>query len=119
MKSTVTVAAVLLVAAGAQASEVFKTTDPQGRPIYTDRPQTLPAQRLDVKTSTTDTVPVFQPFFQLVLAIAPAQGVQFRRQSSLFLGLVRQLLPELPLFGRESQLAQLGEDGRQRGHAIR
>jgi hypothetical protein len=58
MRSTVTVVAGLLLVAGAHASEVFKTTDAQGRPVYTDRPQSLPAERLDVKSATTDTVEV-------------------------------------------------------------
>jgi hypothetical protein len=57
MKPTVIVAAVLL-AVSAQASDVFKSTDPQGRPVYTDKPQTLPAQKLDVRTASTDTVEV-------------------------------------------------------------
>jgi hypothetical protein len=39
MKPTVTIAAVLLLAVGAHASEVFKSTDTQGRPVYTDKPQ--------------------------------------------------------------------------------
>ena len=54
MKSTVMVAGLLLLAMGTQASEVYKTTDPQGRPIYTDKPVSLPAERIGVKTSTTD-----------------------------------------------------------------
>jgi len=54
MKPTVMVAALLLLAAGTQASEVYKTTDNQGRPIYTDKPQSLPAERIGVQTSTTD-----------------------------------------------------------------
>jgi hypothetical protein len=62
MKPTVIIAAVLLLAVGAHASEVFKSTDPQGRPVYTDKPQTLPAQKLDVRTATTDTVEVQQRY---------------------------------------------------------
>jgi hypothetical protein len=58
MKAFVTVATLLLAATGAEASEVYKTTDPQGRPVYTDKPATLPAEKLDVKTSTTDVVEV-------------------------------------------------------------
>jgi len=54
MKPTLIVAAVWLLAASAEANEVYKTTDAQGRPIYTDRPQTLPAQRVGVQTSATD-----------------------------------------------------------------
>lgn len=58
MKAFVTVATILLTAVGAHASEVYKTTDAQGRPVYTDKPVALPAERLNVKTSTTDVVEV-------------------------------------------------------------
>lgn len=54
MKSTVMVAGLLLLATGTLASEVYRTTDAQGRPIYTDKPASLPAERIGVKTSTTD-----------------------------------------------------------------
>jgi hypothetical protein len=55
MKALVTVATLLLAAAGASAGEVYKTTDPQGRPVYTDKPPSLPAERLNVQSATTDT----------------------------------------------------------------
>ena len=58
MKAFLTVALLLLAFAGAQANEVYKTTDPQGRPVYTDKPPVLPAERLNVKSSTTDVVEV-------------------------------------------------------------
>jgi len=60
MKPTLIVAALLLALGVAQASDVFMTKDAQGRPVYTDRPDTLPAQRLDVKSASTDTVAVQQ-----------------------------------------------------------
>ena len=48
-----------LVALGsAQASEVFVTKDAQGRPVYTDRPESLPAQKVNVASQSTDTVAV-------------------------------------------------------------
>jgi len=62
MKAIVTIATLLLAAAGAQASEVYKTTDPQGRPVYTDKPVSLPAEKLNVKSATTDTVEVRQRY---------------------------------------------------------
>jgi hypothetical protein len=63
MKATVTVVTLfLLAAAGAQASDVYRTTDAQGRPIYTDKPPTLPAQKLDVRTSATDAGEVQQRY---------------------------------------------------------
>jgi len=58
MKAFLTIATLLLAAAGAHAGEVYKSTDAQGRPIYTDKPPTLPAQKLNVQTSTTDVVEV-------------------------------------------------------------
>src|SRR5688572_6171207 len=58
MKLSLIPAAMLLTLGVAQASDVFMTKDAQGRPIYTDRPDTLPAQRLDVKSNSTDTVEV-------------------------------------------------------------
>ena len=58
MKAFVTVATLLLAVAGAHAGEVYKTTDPQGRPVYTDKPPSLPAEKLNVQTATTDTVEV-------------------------------------------------------------
>jgi hypothetical protein len=54
MKPTVMVVGLLLLATVAQASEVYRTTDSQGRPIYTDKPQSLPAERIGVKTSNAD-----------------------------------------------------------------
>ena len=58
MKGFVTVATLLMVAAGVQAGEVYKTTDAQGRPVYTDKPPSLPAEKLNVQSATTDVVEV-------------------------------------------------------------
>lgn len=40
------------------AAEVFVTKDAQGRPIYTDRPEQLPAQKMNVASKRTDVVDV-------------------------------------------------------------
>jgi hypothetical protein len=58
-EATLTLLVAMLVAEGAHASDVFKTTDSKGQPVY-DRPATLPAERLDVRTQTTDKVEVQQ-----------------------------------------------------------
>ena len=39
-------------------ADVFKFTDEKGNVMYTDRPQKLPAQRLDIQSQRTDTVEV-------------------------------------------------------------
>jgi len=49
-------AALLVVGGSAQASEVYKEKDAKGNTVYTDRPEALPAERLNVKTQQTDTV---------------------------------------------------------------
>lgn len=50
------VAALLVIGGSAQASEVYKEKDAKGNLVYTDRPEALPAERLNVKTQQTDTV---------------------------------------------------------------
>jgi len=54
---TLTLAAGTL-AANLALADVYKYTDDKGNVLYTDKPRTLPAQRLDVKTQKTDTVAV-------------------------------------------------------------
>ena len=54
MKPTVTLALALLLAAGAQAGDVYVTKDAQGRPIYTDTPATIPAQKVGIANASTD-----------------------------------------------------------------
>lgn len=54
---TLTLVACGLAAPAAQA-DVYKYTDEKGNVQYTDKPRTLPAQRLDVKTQKTDVVAV-------------------------------------------------------------
>jgi hypothetical protein len=45
-----------LLCSTASAAEVFMTRDAQGRPIYTDRPDSLPAAKVNVATNQTDVV---------------------------------------------------------------
>jgi hypothetical protein len=49
-------AATSLLAGAVHAAEVYKYTDEHGNVLYTDKPRTLPAERLDVKTQKVDTV---------------------------------------------------------------
>lgn len=53
---TLTLVACGLATHAAHAADVYKYTDEQGNVQYTDKPRTLPAQRLDVKTQRTDIV---------------------------------------------------------------
>jgi hypothetical protein len=49
MKSFPSLMAGVLLAAAAQAGDVYIVTDAQGNRIYTDRPQTLPAQKAQME----------------------------------------------------------------------
>jgi hypothetical protein len=62
----------LVVLGSAQASEVFVTKDAQGRPIYTDRPESLPAQKVNVASHSTDTVAVQQQYDEKMKSYAEA-----------------------------------------------
>ena len=62
MKPTVTLALALLLAAGAQAGDVYVTKDAQGRPTYTDTPATIPAQKVGVASTSSDPAAVQQRY---------------------------------------------------------
>ncbi len=70
MKRTLILLAALTTV-GAQA-DVFKSTDSKGQPVYTDRPATLPAQKVDVRTQETDEVAVQQRYDEQMNAYAEA-----------------------------------------------
>jgi hypothetical protein len=54
MKLILTFAAGLLLAAAAQAGDVYVTKDAKGNRVYTDRPQTLPAEKAGIESTSTD-----------------------------------------------------------------
>ena len=51
-------AATAWLAAGPVAADVYKFKDDQGNVLYTDKPSTLPAERLNIQSQKTDTVAV-------------------------------------------------------------
>jgi hypothetical protein len=59
----VTLAAFVALAT-ASAGEVFITRDAQGNPVYTDRPESLPAERVHVASKDTDIVDVQKRYDQ-------------------------------------------------------
>jgi hypothetical protein len=76
MKPTLTLLTALVLAAGAHASEVYRTKDAKGQPVYTDKPLTLPAEKLDVKTSTTDVVEAQQRYDEQMKRYAETDKAQ-------------------------------------------
>jgi hypothetical protein len=51
-------AAAAAFAAGPVAADVYKFKDDKGNVLYTDKPATLPAERLNIQSQKTDTVAV-------------------------------------------------------------
>ncbi len=51
-------AATAWLAAGPAAADVYKFKDEQGNVLYTDKPATLPAERLNIQSQKTDVVSV-------------------------------------------------------------
>lgn len=49
-------AAAAVFAAGPAAADVYKFKDDKGNVLYTDKPSTLPAERLNIQSQKTDTV---------------------------------------------------------------
>ena len=68
------VAALLVVGATAQAGEVYKEKDAKGNLVFTDRPEQLPAERLNVKTQQTDTVDAQRRHDEEMKRYAESQG---------------------------------------------
>lgn len=56
LRYSLTLAVVLAFGAGVASADVYKFTDDKGNVLYTDKPATLPAQRLNVQSQKTDVV---------------------------------------------------------------
>lgn len=54
MREFVLLAAVVATAGTAAAGEIYVTRDVKGNPVYTDTPQSIPAEKLNVRSSSTD-----------------------------------------------------------------
>ena len=54
MRRMLTIIAGLMLSGVATGGEVYVTRDAKGNPIYTDRPATLPAEKLGVRSNSTD-----------------------------------------------------------------
>lgn len=54
MKPTATLVLALLVVSAAHAGDVYAVRDAQGNIVYTDTPRTLPAEKLDIHSSSTN-----------------------------------------------------------------
>jgi len=54
MRPTMLLLAMALLAGPADAGDVYVSRDAKGNVIYTDTPQTIPAQKLDVRSASSD-----------------------------------------------------------------
>jgi hypothetical protein len=76
MRAILTVATLLLAVTAPQASEVYKTLDAQGRPVYTDKPPTLPAEKMGVHSASSDPATVGQRYQATMKGYAEADKTQ-------------------------------------------
>lgn len=58
LRSPLSVLAMTMALLSTAHADVYKFVDAQGHVQYTDKPQTLPAQRLNIQSQKTDTVAV-------------------------------------------------------------
>lgn len=56
LRSSLSALTLTIALFGSAQADVYKYVDPQGRVQYTDKPLTLPAERLNVRSQKTDTV---------------------------------------------------------------
>ena len=54
MKQTLTILAALLLTGAAGAGDVYVTRDAQGNPVYTDTPQSIPAEKVKIGSASSD-----------------------------------------------------------------
>jgi hypothetical protein len=54
MKPMLTLLAALLLAGTAGAGDVYVTRDAQGNPVYTDTPDAIPAEKLGIRSASSD-----------------------------------------------------------------
>jgi len=76
MQRLLLLVASLLILGSTQANEVFVTKDTQGRPVYTDRPESLPAQKVNLATKQTDTVEVQRQYDAKMKSYAEADKAE-------------------------------------------
>jgi hypothetical protein len=62
MRALMLLVAGTVLAGAAGAGDVYVTRDAQGKPVYTDRPQTLPAEKLGIESASTDPVAVEEQY---------------------------------------------------------
>jgi hypothetical protein len=56
LRTLLTLTAAAVLAAGPAAADVYKFKDEKGNVLYTDKPSTLPAERLNIQSQKTDVV---------------------------------------------------------------
>jgi len=81
MNSMLKIVAGLLLAGVASGGEVYVVTDAQGNRVYTDRPQTLPAERIGVHSSSTDPAEVQARYDEQMRRYATDDAARTQKQS--------------------------------------
>lgn len=76
------VAATAILLPAAEAGEVFISRDAEGRPVYTDRPESLPAEKLRVSSKPTDPADVQRRYDEQMKAYGSTEQASQRSADS-------------------------------------
>jgi tRNA A37 threonylcarbamoyladenosine modification protein TsaB len=94
MKPMLTILAGMLLAATAHGGDVYVVTDAQGNRVYTDRPQTLPAERVDVQAGEPNAADAARAAQQMEQAAADSARVEAQQTQATEAARARQLTAE-------------------------
>jgi hypothetical protein len=81
MKLMLTMIVGLLLAGAARGGDVYVVTDDKGNRVYTDRPQTLPAERTGIRSSPTDPADVQARSEEQMKQLAANDGAATNQQA--------------------------------------
>lgn len=82
MKLMLTMIVGLLLAGAAQAGDVYVVTDDKGNRVYTDRPQTLPAERTGIRSSPTNPADVQARSEEQIKQVAANDGAATNQKAN-------------------------------------
>lgn len=74
MKPTLTLLAALLLAGTAGAGDVYVTRDAQGIPVYTDTPDVIPAEKVGIRSASSDPAEVKARYDEEIKRVATEEA---------------------------------------------
>lgn len=82
MRAIVVLSALVATAGVAAAGEIYVTRDAQGNPVYTDKPQAIPAEKLKVRSASSDPAEVEARYAEQIKQFSSADQARAQAASS-------------------------------------